>query len=232
MIKPRNSLIFKDQIEAANALFETFPADISSKKPVLLSASLDSVILVDEIAKKLKTNYDIFFTEAIHSQINKECVIGMVSQTEEIVYIEEFINSFEINMDYLYGEASRTYEEQILANIYKYRKGEKLTNLQDKDVILLDEGCETGLTAITCLKSIISLNPRSVAYATPLIASDTYENLSSIIDKIYTVHNIANFVNVDFYYEEKIKLSNLEIISKLKESKHYLSLKGEKIDEI
>lgn len=232
MIKPRQSLVFKDQIQAAEALYEIFPSDIANNKPLLLSASLSSVVLVDEMARKLRLNYDILFTEAIYSPTNKECVIGMVSETEEIVYIEELINSFGISMDYIYGEASRKYEENILANVYKYRKGERLASLKDKDVILLDEGCETGLTALVCLKAVISLNPRSVVYATPLIASDVFENLSSIIDKIYTVHNIANFVDVDFYYEEKVELSNLEILSILEESDYYLSLKGEKKDEI
>jgi len=228
----RAKRVFKDQIEAASALYEAFPDDLVSKKPVLLSASLNSVFLVDEIAKKLKLNYGILFTEHIYSQVNRECIIGMVSETEDIVYLGELINSFSISMDYLYGEASRKYEESILKNIYKYRKGEKLASLKDRDVLLIDEGCETGLTALVCLKSIIGLNPRSLSYATPIIATDVLESLSSIIDRIYTVHNIADFVDVDFYYEEKIKLSDLETISKLKESKYYLSLEGESIDEI
>ena len=48
-----------------------------------------------------------------------------------------------------------------------------------------------------------------------------------MVDQIYTVRNIANFVNVDFYYEEKIELSPQKIISILETSPYYLPLQKE-----
>ncbi len=52
-------------------------------------------------------------------------------------------------------------------------------------------------------------------------------NLNSMVDQIYTVRNITNFVNVDFYYEEKIELSPQKIISILETSPYYLPLQKE-----
>ena len=228
MIIPRKNLIFKDQIEAAEALYDILPVDdILRTKPLIIVPSLASVLLVDELAKMLKLNYEFLFTEKIYSPLNKDCVIGMVSETEEIVYLEELVNSFNISMDYVYGEANRKYEESILKNIYKYRKGKLIQSFQNRDILLLDEGCESGVTALVCLKSIIGLNPKSLSYATPLIASDMVANLNSMVDQIYTVRNITNFVNVDFYYEEKIELSPQKIISILETSPYYLPLQKE-----
>lgn len=228
MIIPRKNLIFKDQVEAAKALYDILPVDdILRTKPLIIVPSLASVLLVDELAKMLKLNYEFLFTEKIYSPLNKDCVIGMVSETEEIVYLEELVNSFNISMDYVYGEANRKYEESILKNIYKYRKGKLIQSFQNRDILLLDEGCESGVTALVCLKSIIGLNPKSLSYATPLIASDMVTNLNSMVDQIYTVRNITNFVNVDFYYEEKIELSPQKIISILETSPYYLPLQKE-----
>lgn len=228
MIIPRKNLIFKDQIEAAKALYDILPVDdILRTKPLIIVPSLASVLLVDELAKMLKLNYEFLFTEKIYSPLNKDCVIGMVSETEEIVYLEELVNSFNISMDYVYGEANRKYEESILKNIYKYRKGKLIQSFQNRDILLLDEGCESGVTVLVCLKSIIGLNPKSLSYATPLIASDMVANLNSMVDQIYTVRNITNFVNVDFYYEEKIELSPQKIISILETSPYYLPLQKE-----
>ncbi len=90
MIIPRKNLIFKDQIEAAKALYDILPVDdILRTKPLITVPSLASVLLVDELAKMLKLNYEFLFTEKIYSPLNKDCVIGMVSETEEIVYLEE-----------------------------------------------------------------------------------------------------------------------------------------------
>ncbi|PSM51945.1 putative phosphoribosyltransferase [Campylobacter blaseri] len=227
MIK-KDKLMFKDQIEAAQKLFEEMPVkEILDKKPLLVAASLESVILVDYLARKLRLSYELLFAEEITAPNNKDCTIAMVSETEDIVIIDELVDSFNISLDYIYGEGNRKYEEKILKNIYKYRKGNKIGNLSDRDIILIDEGCETGLTSFTCLKSIIGLKAKSVSYATPLIANNVADNLNSITDQIYTVNNILNFVEVDFYYKEKIEVDSQKIVSILEESPYYLPLQKE-----
>lgn len=225
MIAFKKDLIFSDQKDAAKMLYEILPSsDIVTAKPLIIASSLEAVPIVDYIASRFSLNYEILFTEKIYSPINKECVVAMVSETKELIYIEELINSFGISLDYIYGEADRKYEEGVLKRIYKYRKGALLQSFKGRDILLIDEGCETGITALVCLKSIISLNPRSVSYATPLIASDTAEMLSTVADKIYAVRTIADFVGVDFYYKDKTKLTPEIILSTLESSPYYLPL--------
>lgn len=224
----KDKLMFENQIDAAQKLFEELPVkDILENKPLLIAASLDSVLVVDYLARKLRLSYEILFTEKILAPNNKDCTIAMVSETEELLIVDELVNSFNISLDYVYGEGSRKYEEKILKNIYKYRKGKKIEDLTNKDIVLIDEGCETGLTAFICLKTIIGLNAKSVSYATPVIASNVLENLGAITDQIYTVNSILNFVNVDFYYKEKIEAEPAKIVSILEDSPYYLPLQKE-----
>ncbi|NLY03511.1 MAG: sodium:proton antiporter [Campylobacter sp.] len=221
----KDELMFENQKDAAKALCDVLLAsEISDTKPLLIASSLESIFLVDEIARILNLNYEILFSEKIYSPVNEDCIVAMVSETRELVYIEEFINSFGINLDYIYGQADRKYEEGVLKRIYKYRKGALLGSFEGRDILLIDEGCETGMSALVSLKSIISLNPRSVSYATPLIASDVAENLSTVADQIFTVHKIADFVGVDFYYKNKIEMPPADIVSMLENSPYYLPL--------
>ena len=85
-------------------------------------------------------------TEPILAPNNPELAIAMVSETEEVVMHKALIDAFEINEDYVYGEANRKYEEEVLSYVYKYRKGKDLISLKGKYVILADECIETGLT--------------------------------------------------------------------------------------
>lgn len=221
----KSDLVFEDQRDAALKLYDILPTDeIINSKPLIIASSLESVILVDIIANKLNLNYEILFTDKIYSPINKECLLAMVSETKELVYVEEFINSFNVSLDYVYGEADRKYEEGVLKRIYKYRKGALLQSFEGRDILLIDEGCETGITALVCLKSIISLNPRSVSYATPLIASDTAEILKTVADQLFCVRSISDFVGVDFYYKNKIDPTPTLILNTLENSPYYLPL--------
>uniref|UniRef100_UPI003AF71250 sodium:proton antiporter n=1 Tax=Campylobacter hyointestinalis TaxID=198 RepID=UPI003AF71250 len=224
MISP-SELKFENQLDAADKLFEILPKnELISGDYVLICSSLDSVVLTDRVARALGLSYELLFSEQITAPNNPECEVGMVSETEEIVINEELINAFNITLDFIYGEAHRKYEEKILKNVYRYRKGKLLWDLQGRNILLIDEGCETGATAVTCIKTLINLGVKSITYATPLMPLSIVSYLNTLIDNIFCVRKIANFVDVDFYYNNKIDLNSDSIMSILEESPYYLPL--------
>ncbi len=154
----------------------------------------------------------------------------MVSETEEIVLHNELVDSFEINLDFIYGEAHRQYEEKILPKVYKYRKGDLIGSLSGKNVLLIDEGCETGMTVLSAIKTVINGGAKSVAYATPLISTDVSHSLEPVTDEIFFVHKISNFVDVEFYYQILKELDTDAVLDIISNSKNYLPFqkRGEK----
>lgn len=222
-------LQFENQLVAGEKLIELLPNDFEKDNCILVGMMPQSVIIADFVAKKLDINYEIMFCEPIFAPYNAECIIGMVSETEEVVVYENLINSFDITLGFVYGEAQRKYEEKILKNIYKYRKGGLLGELANKNILLIDDGCETGLTAEVCAKTLLCKGVKSITYLTPLISEDIANELNVLMDKIYVVRKIANFVEVDFYYTDKIEPKPEIIMSILEESPHYIPfIKGEK----
>lgn len=230
-----NEISFEDRSNAAEKLLDILPKERMQKDEwLLVSVSTQAVPIADMIAEKLNLKYDLLFCEHICAPNNKNCVIGMVSETEEIVLHSELVNSFGINLDFIYGEAHRQYEEKILPKVYKYRKGDLIGSLEGKNVLLIDEGCETGMTIMVAVKTVIHGGAKSVAYATPLISSDVAVSLDSVIDEIFTVNKIVNFVNVDFYYQMLKELDADAVLKIINTSKNYLPSQkiGEKIDGI
>ena len=176
------------------------------------------------MARGLNLSYEILFCERIFAPNNPECEIAMVSEKDDVVLNDELIKSFGISYDFVYGEADRKYDEKILKNVYKFRKGNLIGDLKDRNILLIDEGCETGLTALTCLKTLMRERVKSVTYATPLIAADVAAAMAPLVDEIYAVHKITNFIEVDFYYENKIEPKPETVLSILEESPFYIPL--------
>ena len=111
--------LFKDNIDAAQKLLDLLPDDeILAKNPLIICASLDALEICDHLARKLKIDYEILFVKQIFSPINPECLIAMVSETKDIVIVEELRKAFEITFDFIYGESSRVYDEKILKDLY------------------------------------------------------------------------------------------------------------------
>jgi len=223
---------FKDKADATSQLIDILPQDRMQNDDWLIVATSESaIVLADMISSQLGLTFDILFSEPIMTPNNNECEIAIVSEMEEIVINESLLYSFEINLDYIYGQAGRLHEEKIMSKIYKYKKGELKNTLKNRNVLFVDFGCETGFNVISCIKSAIKTKVKSVMYATPIMALGVYESLELITDEIFCVKKIENFINVDFYYKDIQKISQDDIIEVLNNSKGYLPFAKNRSDD-
>ncbi len=229
-----NDLVFENRADATTKLLDILPQKMMKDDNwLLVCITTQAIPVANMIAEKLDLNYDLLFCEPISAPNNKSCTIGMVSETEEIVLHGELVESFAISLDFIYGEAHRQYEEKILPKVYKYRKGDLIGSLDKKNVLLIDEGCETGMTVMTAVKTVINSGAKSVAYATALISSDVARSLEPVTDEIFFVHKISDFVDVEFYYKKLRELDADAVLEIINNSKNYLPFqKEEKIDGI
>ena len=195
---------FKDKEEALNKLFALLDLEKIDDDTIILAISEDGVYYAREIAKKVGfVEADFLFSEPIVSPQNKECILGCVSETKDIVLIEELIEAFDVNKDYIYAEADRLHDEKIISYIYEYRYGDSIVDLKDKKVILVDEGANTGLTLEVCIKSCINQGAREVDVAIPIVPASLAKEIKKLSDYCYFVYEIENFVETNFYFEDR-----------------------------
>lgn len=195
------SLIFENADDAIQPMIEVF----NIKNPALNEAILvvigrESLLFAQGVAKSLKIPLEFLFTEIITSPVNPECSVAAVSEDMEILINEELINAFGISLDYVYGEAQRKYEDVIIPSRYRLRKGEGLTNLKDKDVIVLDLGIETGLRVGVAIKTCMNLKAKSVSVASPIMPKVIFDSLSVICDDVYCAYPIDDYVSCAHYF--------------------------------
>lgn len=231
MAQEKTETFFQDDLDAAKQLYEILSTqNIHSDDWLLVAINAEALRIVDDLAKRLHVKYDLLFIEPIYAPNNNECAVAMVSETEEIVLHQALVDAFDISLDFVYAQAHRQYEEKILKKIYQYRRGDLISTLADKNVLLVDLGCETGMSALIATKTAIGLHAKSVAYATPVIASNVLAVLDPIIDEIFTSYKVSNFVDAGFYYAVSNKMSSEDEIEIIKNAKNYLPFQkiGEK----
>jgi len=209
---------FENKEDAAVKLIETLPLELlRENETVVIGVSEGGVYFADQIAKATDAQMDILLTEAILAPNNPELAIAMVSETEEVVMHKALIDSFGINEDYVYSEAQRKYEEEVLAYVYKYRKGKDLVSLKGKYVVLADECIETGLTMMVALKSVIAREAKNIYIATPILDRAVYENLLTVCDGVFCPHKIQDYISIEYYYKD-FEILEFEEISKIVKS--------------
>lgn len=206
---------FINRDDALQRLIEVMPIDDMRKRNnIVIAISYGGVLFARNLAKILQSPFDLLFTASIPAPANPECPIAMISETYDIITHDALIQSFDISNDYIYGEAKRRYEEEILSTIYKIRKGKVISSLKGEDVIIVDEGIDSGLTITTVIKSCINRQAKSVSIAVPVMPADIEILLRDIVDNIYTVLRPAHFVEIINYYDEykPLPLNDVETI--------------------
>jgi putative phosphoribosyl transferase len=189
--------------EITYKLNEAIDKEIFKEETIILSINERSIFLAREIG--LKNGFlegDILFIEPILSPINKETIIGNISEQNELIVIEELQNSFDITDDYIYNEANRIYEEKIIPKMHKFRMQESIISIENKNVLLIDIGINTALTMLNAIKTCISLKALKINVAAAFVSKEAAEKLENIVDNLFYIQKIEDYVDTEFYIKE------------------------------
>ncbi|MBU3014815.1 ABC transporter [Poseidonibacter lekithochrous] len=210
-------IFFKNREVAAYRLLDILPIDnMKLEDWTVLSTSCSGYPIASIIAKELNAKLDMMFSKKIFAASNNECEIAIVTEAEEVLIHEELVKSFDISLDLIYGQSQFLYENELSYEINNFRNGEKLTNLNGKNILLIDEGLNTGLTMMACIKSAIKLGAKSISVAVPVIPTASITTIDSIADDLYYIKKLDHFISIDFYYDtlDEVKFEDIETIKK------------------
>ena len=198
-----DKIYFKNRDVAAYRLIDILPMDkMKLEEWLVISASYGGYPIAKIIAKELDATPDIMFSRKIYAPNNEECEVAIVTESEEVVIHEELVKAFDISLDFVFSKSRYIFQNELSSCVNKYRKGKKLDNFHNKNVLLIDEGLNTSLTMMACIKTAINLGAKSVSVATPILPTASICTIESIADDLYYVKNLDHFITIDFYYDE------------------------------
>ena len=202
---PKNSdskLYFRDRLDAAAQLIDAMPIrSLRDQEVTVIAISEGAVVIADRIAQALDAPMEILLSEAVYAPNNPELPIAMISETQTLVMHRALVEAFGIDEDYVYNEARRRYDDEVLSHVYRYRQGTPIGSVQNRVVILVDECVETGLTVMTAIKSMLEAGAMNVYVAAPILDADVQENLITVSDGVFCPHTIRDYISIEYYYE-------------------------------
>lgn len=156
------------------------------------------------------------FSSKIYAPNNEDCEIAVVTEHEEVLIHDELLKSFDISLDYVYSKSKLIFEESIKERVNKFRKGKQIEALENKNVLIVDEGINTGLTIMACIKTAINLKAKSISVAVPVLPTLSISSIEAIADDLYFIKKLDHFVEIDFYYDslEELSFEDIEKINK------------------
>jgi putative phosphoribosyl transferase len=183
---------------------------------LILGIPRGGVIVADIIASKIpyKSEFDIVIPRKLTAPHNQEIAIGAIMEEEdETLFLnDDLINDLEVDKDYIEKEKSRQLDE-IKRRKSLYHNLREDVAVEDKLVVLVDDGAATGATIIAAARWIKTQNPTKLVIAIPVTSKDTFETLKQECDLVVTgmTPSATTFKTVGQYYQEFKPVEDKEV---------------------
>jgi len=178
--------------------------------PVVIALPKGGVPVAAEVAKELNAPLDIFFVKKIPAPDNEELAIGSVSESGLVFVNKEIVEKLGVDESYIQQKAMEKLQE-IAREREKYKVEPQI--LEDRDVILVDDGIATGASMYLAAQSIVRDKPRKIVIATPVAPRDAAitEMLRSVSHYLIILEQPEFFMSVGKWYDDFHQLSDNEV---------------------
>ncbi|MFD4672688.1 phosphoribosyltransferase [Lentzea sp. NPDC058450] len=200
---------FANRQEAGRALAARL-AEQPWHDPLVLGLPRGGVPVAKEIATHLNAELDVVVARKIGAPGHPEYGVGAVTADSEPIYDPRVLRALNLTEEQL-GHKADEEREEARRRTALYR-GDRPLTIAGRDVILVDDGLATGVTARAALHHIAGHGPGSVTLAVPVAARDAVETFRTPVVALLTPRH---FQAVSRWYDSFDQTTDDEVLRAL-----------------
>lgn len=215
------TVLFKDRTDAAKQLAERLywlKNEIQENKSsvVIVAVPRGGVVIGNIIASELGAKLDLVVSRKIGAPFNPELAIGAV-MPDGSYFLNDVAEMMNVSQDYIGSQIEKEVKE-IDRRLIEFRGNREYYNkLEDKIVVLVDDGIATGATILASAKWIKDKhNCKQLIIAVPLAPREILEDLNRAADKVIVLYTPEPFGAVGRFYHDFNQVSDDEVKEMMK----------------
>jgi putative phosphoribosyl transferase len=210
-----HSPVFADRAEAGARLAERLAA-MSWSNPVVLGLARGGVPIAVRVADALGAPLDVAVARKIGAPGHPEFGVGAVTADGPPRYDERTLAQLGLTPDDLRETCERERAE-ARRRLQRYRQGRDPVPLAGRDVLLVDDGLATGVTARAALGELRPAGPARLVFAAPVCARDSRDALcaGTDADGVVCVSAPPEFGAVGLWYRDFRQTSDEDVLAAL-----------------
>lgn len=209
---------FRDRADAGRELAGRLGA-LRLTLPLILGLPRGGVPVAAEVAAELDAALDVFVAQKIGAPGHEELGVGAVAEGLEEPVISPAaadVGLSPADVRLLAGKA----QAEVRRRVERYRGGRPLPEVANRDVVVVDDGLATGITAEAALRALGALReralrergPRRLILAVPVGAPQTVIRLTSVADEVICAEMPSVFQAVGQWYGDFSPLTDDEVV--------------------
>lgn len=177
---------------------------------IVLGLPRGGVPVAFEIAHQLHAPLDVFIVRKLGAPHQKELAMGAIATGNTRVLNEEVLRVCEVTGSQL-AEVEASERQELLRREKIYRGDRPPLNINNKIVILVDDGIATGATMRAAIISLNQLHPKAIVIAVPLAPKEALAEFKLMVNKIICLASPENFFAVGAHYQQFEQTSDQEV---------------------
>lgn len=211
--------IFKDRVDAGRTLAKELLKYASRPDVLILALPRGGVPVAYEVAKTLNVKMDVFIVRKLGVPGYEELAMGAIASDNIRVLNEDVVRSFRIPEEVIEKVAAKELRE-LERREKAYRGDRPKPEINNKIVILIDDGLATGATMRAAAAALKTKNPAKIVIAVPTAAADTCESFEGKVDEIICVATPEPFYGVGAWYADFSQTTDKEVCDLLEKAKN------------
>ena len=193
-------MLFRDRTEGGQKLGQKLKAYSNREDVIVIGLPRGGVPVAFEVAKTLNVPLDVFLVRKLGVPGNEEFAMGAIAGGGVRILNHKVIESQHISQEAIARTAVQE-QRELERREYAYRGNRPPLNLNDRTVILVDDGLATGATMNAAAIAIQQQVPKQIIAAVPVSAPEVCNKFQVKVDKIICAETPKPFVSVSRWYQ-------------------------------
>lgn len=201
---------FKNRTHAGQLLAAALIKYADRDDVLVLGLPRGGVPVAYEVAKELHAPLDVLVVRKLGVPGYEELAMGAIASGGVQVIHHAVMRAMGIPRAAMEAEAALQRQE-LQRRELAYRGHVGGPEIQDKIVILVDDGIATGSTVRAAVEALRQQQPQQIIIAVPTAAPDTCADLEPMVDELVVLMRPDEFLGVSQWYENFEQTSDAEV---------------------
>jgi len=200
---------FADRADAGRQLAAALEP-FRTRNPLVLALPRGGVPVGYHVARALGAPLDVIVVRKLGAPGHEELAVGAIARSA--LYIDwPIVRQLGVSQAYL-EQVTAAEERELERREWAYRQGRAALSIENRTVILVDDGLATGATLRAALSAVRSERPSRIVVAVPVGAPESVARLREVADDVVCLEMPPDFRAVSLSYDDFSPTTDAEVM--------------------
>lgn len=201
---------FRNRTEAGKLLAKSLIKYANNPDVLLLALPRGGVPVAYEVAKELHLKLDILIVRKLGVPGHEELAMGALAWGDVMVLNQEIISGLFISEKTIL-EVKEIESQELKRRNLEYRDQKPFPVIENKIIILIDDGLATGATMRAAVAALKQLNPAQIIIAIPVAPIDACDEIRPTVNNLICLETPEPFYAVGTWYDDFSQTTDQEV---------------------